>query len=151
VAPESALRVFKIWGENEREELSVRWSGTTVSDVPSRRGQQIVVLPRARRIRVRKGASTASSAFTRLAEQWEDETWPFSFVERKIMHPAYQRIMAMGQAALPFILGRLRDHGPDHWFWALQMITGENPANGQDTMDGATEAWLAWGRERGYL
>jgi len=92
-----------------------------------------------------------SLQFNELADQWEDETWAYSFVERKVLHPAYQRIIGMGRDAVPLILRRLQEQGPDHWFWALEMITGENPAEGTDNMEGATDAWLAWGREIGYI
>lgn len=89
--------------------------------------------------------------FESLAEQWEDDTWAYSFIERKVLHPAYQRIIGMGHEAVPLILVRLEDRGPDHWFWALEMITGENPAEGTETMEDATRAWLAWGHEIGYI
>jgi hypothetical protein len=41
-------------------------------------------------------------------------------------HPAYQRIIEMGQPVMPLIFREL-EREPDHWFWALQSITGENP------------------------
>jgi hypothetical protein len=87
--------------------------------------------------------------FDRLAEEWEDATWMYSFVERKIIHRAYQRIIGMGSPSVALILDRLKTHGPDHWFWALEMITGASPAAHAQTMEEAMAAWLAWGRERG--
>lgn len=87
-------------------------------------------------------------AFERLADEWEDATWAYSFPERKVMHRAYQRIIGMGEVVVPLILDRLQTRGPDHWFWALEMIQGENPASGSETMEQATEAWLRWGRDK---
>lgn len=81
--------------------------------------------------------------FENLADQWEDETVFESVVTRKAMHPAYQRIIGMGRPAVPLILRRLQRE-PAQWFWALTAITGEDPARGEDTVEGATAAWLAW-------
>ncbi len=66
--------------------------------------------------------------------------------------PSYQRIIGLGPNAIPLILRELHDE-PDHWFWALAALTGENPT-GQEAagnVDGMREAWLQWGRQRGYL
>ncbi len=56
----------------------------------------------------------------------------------------------MGQPVLPLILQEL-ERRPDHWFWALHAITGEDPARSTDDVDAATDAWLNWGRARGYV
>jgi len=37
------------------------------------------------------------------------------------------------------------------WFWALNAITGTDPVPAGSTFQEAAEAWLKWGRERGYL
>ena len=53
---------------------------------------------------------------------------------------------------LPLLLRELaRD--PDHWFWALEAITGQNPVPAEAVVSVATtvEAWLAWGRREGLL
>jgi hypothetical protein len=96
-------------------------------------------------------ANPLRADFERLANEWEDDTWAYSFIERKAMHRAYQRIIGMGHAVVILILERLQECGPDHWFWALEMITGENPAAGTAGMEEATEAWLSWGREREFI
>lgn len=86
--------------------------------------------------------------FENLADTWEQATDFESVVARKVMHPAYQRIIGMGYNALPLILRRLQRE-PRQWFWALTSITGEDPAEGQTSADGAARAWLEWGRRRG--
>ena len=62
------------------------------------------------------------------------------------MHPAYQQIIGMGTPALPLIFQELQRE-PDHWFWALGAITGENPVPEEDAgdLDAMTDAWLSWG------
>ena len=89
--------------------------------------------------------------FLELAEQWRRETGMMSLVTKMSMHPAYQRIIGMGQAVVPLILRELEQE-PDHWFWALQAITGVNPVKSQQRgrLKQMAEAWIQWGRENGY-
>jgi hypothetical protein len=89
--------------------------------------------------------------FDRLAEKWKKETGHLSKVTRRCTHPAYQEIIAMGAAAVPLILCELKK-SRDDWFWALSAITGENPITEADAgnVPKMTEAWLRWGRAKGY-
>jgi len=66
------------------------------------------------------------------------------------MHPAYQQIIGMGQDALPLLIEELRRE-PDHWFWAMQAITGVNPVPPENRGNVAkmTQAWLAWAQQQG--
>lgn len=91
--------------------------------------------------------------FKRLAKTWKAETELVSKVTRRILHPAYQKIIGMGPAALPLILKDLAENGPDDWFWALTAITEHNPIRKEfaGNMAAMTEAWLQWGRKSGYL
>jgi hypothetical protein len=93
-----------------------------------------------------------AAAFERLAKEWEDETGMFSRTDQIAMHPAYQRIIGLGPAALPLILEALRRQ-PKHWFWALAAITGENPVPPEDQgrIDKMAAAWIAWGQEQGLI
>jgi hypothetical protein len=88
--------------------------------------------------------------FHALAERWRLETGGLSSIMRIIMHPAYQRIIGMGPVAIPMILDDLA-RTEDHWFWALQSITGENPIPKEASgyVDRMAEAWLEWGRQHG--
>jgi len=67
------------------------------------------------------------------------------------MHPAYQQIIGLGPPALPLILAEL-DRELDHWFWALKAISGEDPVpiESRGNMREMANAWLKWGREKGY-
>ena len=97
-------------------------------------------------------AETMEERFRRLAAAWHRETGMLSSFSKKIQHPAYREIIAMGEAVVPLILRELRD-SPDHWFVALKAITKQTPVPAQDRTDPkkVREAWLNWGRERGYL
>jgi len=92
------------------------------------------------------------SLFNSLLTEWHEERGIASSASEMILCPSYQRIIAMGPAAIPLILRQLRNEGddPDHWFWALEIITGEDPipedAYG-DTVRMA-ELWLTWGRRQ---
>ncbi|MDT7777667.1 MAG: hypothetical protein QOC99_179 [Acidobacteriota bacterium] len=90
--------------------------------------------------------------FRVLAEQWYIETMPLSSYFEKILHPAYQKLLTLGEAAVPFILRELEDE-PNDWFWALRIITDADPVTAEQAgdMEAMAEAWLRWGRENGYI
>ena len=58
----------------------------------------------------------------------------------------------MGPEVVPLILAELEKE-PDHWFWALEAITGENPVNENHAgdMEASAKAWVKWGRQNGLL
>jgi hypothetical protein len=74
-----------------------------------------------------------------------------SVVSKIAIHPAYQRIIGMGQPVIPLIFREL-EREPDHWFWALQSITGENPVSvdRQGNITQMAAAWLEWGKAHGH-
>ena len=90
--------------------------------------------------------------FNNLMREWKRETEIFSNLSKIVMHPSYQRIMAMGPDVIPLILEDL-DKGPAHWFWALHNLVpqGEDPAEGITTISKARCAWLEWGKREGYI
>jgi len=88
--------------------------------------------------------------FHALLKKWRKDTQHFSSVTKMIQHPAYRRIVDMGIDVLPYLFNELNQH-PDHWLVALNAITGEDPAPENSTFDEAVQAWLAWGRGKGYL
>ena len=89
--------------------------------------------------------------FHQLANQWRKETRHLSLISDIVLNPAYQQIIGMGSSAIPLLLHELKKQ-PDHWFWALRSITGENPTTPSDRgyLQKMTDAWLKWGKERGY-
>lgn len=88
--------------------------------------------------------------FAALAAQWRRETRFSSSLDEKILHPAYQSIIAMGKSAVPLVLSELESHH-GHWFWALRFMSGEDPVPEGSNIAQAREAWLDWGRRKGLL
>jgi hypothetical protein len=95
--------------------------------------------------------SSLRRQFEKLADQWEQERPHGVDLTGMVMHPAYQQIIGMGQAAIPFLLARL-EHSPDHWFWALHSITGADPVSvqSQGQLSEMAKAWIDWGHRNGY-
>ncbi|MBI1817618.1 MAG: hypothetical protein HYR72_21790 [Deltaproteobacteria bacterium] len=95
-------------------------------------------------------SDTYEAEFRRLADDWHRETDHFSNILRKVMSPAYQEIIGMGEKVIPLILCDLETTG-GHWFWALKAIARQDAAAGIDNYDDAVRAWLSWGaRYHGY-
>lgn len=90
--------------------------------------------------------------FERLAAEWRAQTGMLSSVTDKAMHPAYQQIVGMGRPVVPSLLRDLA-RKPDHWFWALRVITGIDPVPPADRgrIKKMAEAWLKWGKAQGLL
>lgn len=111
---------------------------------PKRKTEDPHVLLRLRSERLRH-------EFAVLAERWRCETGFLSSFDEKILHEAYQSIIAMGMDAVPLVLEEL-DARRGHWFWALHFMTkGVDPVPEGANVDAAREAWLRWGRQKGYL
>jgi hypothetical protein len=88
--------------------------------------------------------------FEALARAWRAETEVLSSMHSIVLHPAYQRIIGLGRQVLPLILLELQVR-PYHWFWALQAISGQDPAGPDATFNQRVVAWIDWGAENGYL
>lgn len=88
--------------------------------------------------------------FQRLAQEWRAETAQLSSMTKLVMHPKYQSIIGLGPSVVPILLRELRLN-PDHWFWALQALTGEDPTQPEDAgdLEKMTESWLKWAEEKG--
>src|SRR5207247_626048 len=96
--------------------------------------------------------SELEAMFRALAEKWRLDTEMHSSMSKKLQHPAYQSIIAMGQPAIPLILRELRDR-PGFWFEALKAITGQSPVPSNERTDPRRmrDRWLKWGKEKRYL
>ena len=87
-----------------------------------------------------------------LAAIWRYRVGPASPVTQMVAHPAYLQIIGLGRAVLPYLFRELARQ-PDHWFYALAAITGQDPipAEAEGNVPAMTAAWLGWARTHGYL
>ena len=90
--------------------------------------------------------------FDNLKNEWKESTAILSSITEIVMHPAYQQIIGMGPTAIPLIFLSMRQK-PDHWFWALKAITGEDPVppEHRGKIRKMNDAWLEWGKNQLYL
>jgi hypothetical protein len=93
-----------------------------------------------------------SERFQCLAAEWKEQSRFLSNPAQMAMLRPYQRIIGMGLPAVPLILEELRRE-PDHWFWALEVITEQDPvppeALGKVRL--MAQAWVRWGEEQGLI
>jgi hypothetical protein len=96
-------------------------------------------------------STSPEQEFQALAAEWKATRRPTSSAARMAEHPAYQRIIGMGPAAVPFLLAELA-RAPDHWFLALHAITGEDPVPPEcrGNVREMADAWVKWGKARGF-
>lgn len=90
--------------------------------------------------------------FERLASRWHDETDGASNPALITGMQSYLDIVALGPRVVPLILRDLETRG-GFWYPALLALTREWPVAEEDRgiPKKMKSAWLAWGRERGYL
>src|SRR4051812_35619155 len=83
--------------------------------------------------------------FRQLAGDWRAGTRYLSSATEIATHPAYQRIIGLGPQVIPLILAELEKQ-PEHWFWALAALTGEDPVPETDhgRVWAMAAAWLKW-------
>jgi hypothetical protein len=95
-----------------------------------------------------------AALFQQLASQWHKERGATSSITQMAICPSYQRIIGLGEKAIPLILRRLENEGddPDHWFWALQALTREDPVpqDARGDMKEMARSWLDWAYMTGY-
>ncbi|HEX8662553.1 MAG TPA: glycosyltransferase family 2 protein [Beijerinckiaceae bacterium] len=118
--------------------------------------QMVVKANRIRRFRDELAHVTVTTedraAFHTLAAEWRNGRGATSSARAMSAHPAYLRIIGMGERAVPLILADLQ-HEPDHWFVALHAITGANPVpeEARGRLPQMAQAWIQWGERNGYL
>ena len=71
-------------------------------------------------------AGDLEERFRQLAAQWKQESLFLSSTTAMADLPSYQKIIALGPPVVPLLLREL-ERDPDHWFWALKVLTGANP------------------------
>ena len=86
---------------------------------------------------------TLEQRFEDYAERWRNETRIHSSIQASIFNQNYQRIIGMGPQVLPLILEELKERGGP-WYWALECITGVNPAEGATTLTEQKRLWIEY-------
>jgi hypothetical protein len=96
--------------------------------------------------------------FRQFVSDWrEGRNFLSSTAWDNVTRPGYQRIIGMGEKAIPLILEEIRNElksgEPDDWFVALWAISGENPVpeESRGNLKQMAKAWLEWGARRGYI
>lgn len=94
---------------------------------------------------------TVKFRFEKLSSEWQAASSLCSSLLEMATLPSYQQIIGMGRPAISYILREL-SRQPDHWFWALKAISGEDPVQPEDRGDlqKMTQAWLVWGARNGF-
>jgi hypothetical protein len=152
VTKNSGTSTRRTRGTKRRPRVNYRAGKTHITSGPdATTGVLVVAVP----VRVRDGTDTSQPTvsrrkFEQLAAQWRRETRYVSSISQKSMHPAYQKIIAMGPSVIPLILSDLAQTH-DHWLWALFVLTDHDPAPEDATFSQAIDAWLAWGRSKKLL
>lgn len=90
--------------------------------------------------------------FDALVSVWRSEVGVLSSTTKRIAHPAYAQIIALGEGAIPLLLRELQRE-PNHWFCALRTLTHADPvlAAQRGRMDEMANAWIEWGRDQGLI
>jgi hypothetical protein len=96
--------------------------------------------------------SNAEAEFRALVGSWQRDTDAMSSTASKITHPTYRRIVEMGWRAVRLLLPEL-ERNPEHWFWALTEITGEDPVEHEHTgnLAAMAEDLQTFARKKNYL
>jgi len=89
--------------------------------------------------------------FRKLVAQWKAESLFLSSSTAMAELPSYQNIIALGPPVVPLLLREL-NREPDHWFWALKVLTGADPIPEEQRgkIREMAKTWVQWGREHGY-
>lgn len=91
-------------------------------------------------------------AFEQLRAEWKSKTQYMSNSAQMATVWPYQQIIGLGRPALPLILKELQRE-TDHWFWALEAISGANPVSAENAgqVEEMAQAWIEWGRQQGLV
>lgn len=90
--------------------------------------------------------------FLTLKNQWKDETLFISSGTVLISNSAYREIISLGSTAIPWIIREMRKNN-DHWFYALEKITGVNPIKEKNIgiVENMKQDWIDWASNKDYV
>lgn len=133
--------------DTDEEEHSLQSGVSATSDVLSTQWTEA-----RRHLRQPVSRATPGQRFNELAATWREQRGFSSSLPEMLLQPAYQQIIALGWRVVPSILVELQ-RAPDHWFWALRMITGANPVSPGDegNVRAMSRAWIQWADRQGFI
>lgn len=90
--------------------------------------------------------------FITLKDKWKSETRFVSSGSLIISNSAYKEIIGFGGLAIPWIIRELKKTN-DHWFYALEKITGANPIQREHIgrVEEMKNDWINWATNNNYL
>lgn len=90
--------------------------------------------------------------FSTYLRKWKKETQFTSSVTKIVGSEFFLKIISLGPLVITGILKEIQIH-PSFLFYALQLISGENPANPEKEGDIAyfCQCWVVWGQEKGLI
>lgn len=91
------------------------------------------------------------SQFEDLKSRWINECKFISSSPQIRNNENYKEIIKLGDDVVPLILHDLTEQ-PNHWFYALEQITGACPTGPEDHGDiqALSQKWIEWGKNEGY-
>lgn len=100
----------------------------------------------------RKMENNMFRRFVSLKKKWKQETLYISSGTLIISNSAYLEIIDFGAIAVPWIIRELKNSN-DHWFYALEKITGENPIKTEHIgkVEEMKKDWINWASKNSYL
>ena len=96
--------------------------------------------------------ATLGDTIKELIVRWKSERPPVSSLRRIMALPAYKELVAIGPEAVPYLLAEVKND-PDHLFLILSAITKVDPVPPQSRgkIHEMADAWLEWGKSKGYV
>lgn len=90
--------------------------------------------------------------FLNLRDKWKSEIRFISSGSLIISNSAYKEIIEFGPIAIPWIIREVKKRN-DHWFFALEKITGANPIREENVgkIEDMSKDWIEWAEENNYL
>ena len=90
--------------------------------------------------------------FIVLRDRWKEETIFVSSGTILISNSAYKSIIHMGSLTIPWIFREMKKND-DHWFYALEKITGINPIKPENVgiIEKMKEDWFNWASQNDYV
>jgi len=104
------------------------------------------------RLRFQLEGERLREEFDVLTDEWHAATDHLSVIWQQAIHPAFQAIIGMGDAAVPHVLRHIKQGRDPSWFWALRAIARNRDApTGITDRNEAIAAWERWAQERDLL